>query len=321
MPWTAEIIADAAAAATRWDALPEGAAASPYATRAFLEGMAAVTGTALAYAFAGDGAGDVVGLGLLSRRRLGLRQGVRPPFMAYAALRAAALPTPADVNHARSWWAALLPLLEDHFDHLDVTLPPEVADVRAAQWRGWTARPLYTARLALHPDADPLATWSSRARTAFRQERRAFRVEEAREVAACVALCEASYARHGRTLPLPAPVLLRLAEGLVEAGEAHCLVARQGEQPEAGLIVLRHGPQAHYWVAGSRPGPAMRVLLGEALPRLAAAGVSCFDYVGANTASIAEFKRQLGGSLTPYHALVWTRPAWLRAWLAWRGRP
>jgi hypothetical protein len=44
----------------------------------------------------------------------------------------------------------------------------------------------------------------------------------------------------------------------------------------------------------------MTVLLAEALPRLRADGLAAFDFVGANTPSIAEFKRRLGPALVPY---------------------
>ena len=66
---------------------------------------------------------------------------------------------------------------------------------------------------------------------------------------------------------------------------------------------------AHYWIAGSPPGPAMTVLLGHTLPRLRDAGLQRFDFVGANTPSIAEFKRHFGPTLTPYfHLEKITRP-------------
>ena len=79
--------------------------------------------------------------------------------------------------------------------------------------------------------------------------------------------------------------------------------------PEGGLAVLHDGRTAHYWIAGSTPGPAMTVLLGHTLPRLRDAGLQTFDFVGANTPSIAEFKRHFGPALTPYfHLEKFTRP-------------
>ena len=73
-----------------------------------------------------------------------------------------------------------------------------------------------------------------------------------------------------------------------------------GGAPEAGLIVLRDGASACYWIAGSVPGPAMTVLLGHVLSRLQAEGVRYFDFVGANVPPVAEFKRHFGPKLVPY---------------------
>ena len=44
----------------------------------------------------------------------------------------------------------------------------------------------------------------------------------------------------------------------------------------------------------------MTVLLGHVLARLREEGVAYFDFVGANTPSIAEFKRRFGSELVSY---------------------
>ena len=74
--------------------------------------------------------------------------------------------------------------------------------------------------------------------------------------------------------------------------------------PTAGVALLHDGEQAFYWIAGSVPGPSMTVLIGRLLLELKAAGVDCFDFAGANTPSIAEFKRRFGATLTPYFAVT-----------------
>ncbi|HET6566995.1 MAG TPA: hypothetical protein VFG50_03460, partial [Rhodothermales bacterium] len=61
--------------------------------------------------------------------------------------------------------------------------------------------------------------------------------------------------------------------------------------------------------AGSEPGPAMSVLLANMLPALASSGMRTFDYQGANTPSIAEFKRRMGARLVSYYGIEkCTRP-------------
>ena len=76
---------------------------------------------------------------------------------------------------------------------------------------------------------------------------------------------------------------------------------------EGGLIVLVDGSSAYYWIAGSIPGAAMTVVTGQMLFRLRSEGISTVDFVGANTPSIAAFKRRFGPTLVEYPRLVASR--------------
>lgn len=120
------------------------------------------------------------------------------------------------------------------------------------------------------------------------------------EVEAAVALVEGSHDRQEHALGTPPETLAVLARALGRAGLVRVFVARRGGTPEAGLLVLTDGHTAHYWLAGSVPGPAMTVLVGHVMERLREEGAAYFDFVGANTPSIAEFKRKFGGLLVPY---------------------
>jgi hypothetical protein len=82
---------------------------------------------------------------------------------------------------------------------------------------------------------------------------------------------------------------------------AYAAVQKNSGKTEAGIVTLSEGDTAYYWLAGSRPGPSMTVLLGKLCERLYEEGFSTLDLVGANTPSIAEFKRRFGSTLVPYH--------------------
>ena len=242
------------------------------------------------------------------RRRGPYRVVVVPPFTQYSAVVLRASPSEAEVHARRSAFDALLAALEPCFARLGFFMT--LADVRPAQWRGWQVKPVYTYRLALDPD-DLLHTWSSATRRAFRKHSAAYRVEEQPAAAVIVQRCAESYQRHGRPLPADPTRLRTLVEALLAEEQARLFTATpaEGTTPEGGLAVLHDGQTAHYWVAGSTPGPAMTVLLGHTLPRLRDAGIQTFDFVGANTPSIAEFKRHFGPVLTPYfHLEKITRP-------------
>jgi hypothetical protein len=62
----------------------------------------------------------------------------------------------------------------------------------------------------------------------------------------------------------------------------------------------------------------MTVLIGKLLDELSQEGFEYFDLVGANTPSIAEFKRRLNPVLVPYFRVRHVRPRFLRILLSLR---
>ena len=246
---------------------------------------------------------DEAGVIVLWRRCVALKQVVQAPFTQYSALLAREPPSEALVHCRRDPLDALLQSLERSYAR--VQLLAHVDDPRPAQWRRWRVSPLFT--YCLDPGAG-VADWSASAARTFRKHRASFEIEESPRVAAdIVSLCRDSYRRHGRRLPARPARLLSLIASLGDC--VRCFAARRhgATSPEAGLAVLHDGATAHYWVAGSLPGPSMTVLIGHVLPLLHTGGITTFDFTGANTASVAEFKRRFGPVLTPYCTLTWHR--------------
>lgn len=178
------------------------------------------------------------------------------------------------------------------------TLALGAGDLRPYLWAGWTVTPRSTYRLDLADDVE--AGFSSSTRRTIRKESGAFEcVEDPALASEAVRLMLASYARQGSDLGLSEPALVGLAEALQDAGLARTFAARRGGTTEAAIIAATDEHTAFYWIAGSEPGPAMTVLLAHTLRQLAEDGVETFDFVGANTPSIAEFKRRFGPTLAP----------------------
>ncbi len=171
-------------------------------------------------------------------------------------------------------------------------------DLRPYAWAGWTVTPRATYHVALDHDVE--ARFSSAVRRMVRRESAAFEVaSDPAGAADAVRLMNAAYERHDEPLGLGDDVLVGLAEAFQTAGLAQTVVARRGGAVEAAAVIASDGRTASYWIAGSVPGPAMTVLLGRTLVRLAGEGLETFDFCGANTPSIAEFKRRFGSVLAP----------------------
>ena len=109
------------------------------------------------------------------------------------------------------------------------------------------------------------------------------------------------YARSGTALDVDAAAARRLVQRLLATDAARAFGVRDSQGVAlSAVVVAQDGRTAYYWIAGSRPGPGMTVLLAGLLPLLQREGFDTFDFVGANVPSIAEFKRRFGPQLTPY---------------------
>ena len=170
---------------------------------------------------------------------------------------------------------------------------------------GLTGQEKATWVVNLAPIEELMDAWSASARRTWRKHLGEYRFSEGGSTADLIALVEAGYARHGRRLPLSASALQSWSRSLMHAGLGTLYTLAEGSKLAAGILVLRGPVRAFYWLAGSLPGPAMTVLLGHVFEHLHQQGVPSFDFMGANTPGISEFKRRFGGARVIY-------PHWVR---------
>lgn len=245
------------------------------------------------------------GLLLFYRRRGPFTEALVPPFTAYTSLLLSSLPSEADSTQKST---PLLELLTSTHSlaYSALHVPPALSDSRPFRWAGWQITPFYTYHLALNNQAALLNRWSSSQRRLYRKHATDYAVEERTDAGSTIAsLCYASYTRQQRSFPLRESQLHHLIQLTHAAGLARMFTARHKASGvcEGGLALLVDDQTAYYWIVGSQPGPAMTILLGTVLPLLYHDGLQSFDFLGANTPSIAEFKRRFGPTLVPYYRL------------------
>ncbi|MDZ4698712.1 MAG: GNAT family N-acetyltransferase [Rhodothermales bacterium] len=275
---------------------------------AFLVEVARILGGALRlrpriYLAGEAGKTPLAGAIIHEKRRGPFRLGVVPAFTSYTPWLVSPPSTSSSVHGREAIEERLLEAIERDFDQVRLHLPPSVLDMRPFQWRGWTVSVFYTYRITLTPAVDPEATWSASIRRHFRTVRQGFDFrEETGTGETLIALSRASYARHNRRFPADPGALAGSVAELQRMGFIRIFTVRRASSSEVeaavGLLFARD--TAYYWMAGSIPGEAMTVLLGQLLGLLRDEGVTTFDFAGANTPTIAEFKRRFGGVLTPY---------------------
>lgn len=241
--------------------------------------------------------GDEAALLVHLKGTVPFRRIVVPPCTQYSAfLLPESIPSHV-VHRGNSPLDELLRFAEELSSRADLLVALE--DPRTAKWRGWQIQPLFTYKITLPTRSE---NWSSGTRRTWHSKRSRYEILEDINLASQVIdLCAKSYKKHGRSLPARPEALEALT--LAMGDWARVVVAVRGNTAEAGIILLHDGQTAHYWIAGSTPGPAMTVLIGEILPILSQSGITTFDFVGANTPSIAEFKRTFNPVLSQYYHL------------------
>ena len=249
---------------------------------------------------------DAAGAWLFSSKKGPFSRVIVPPFTAYTPILTA----------SSSYEAVdrLIDVITTRFDDVRLHLHPRNADVGPFEKRDWLTETLYTYCIDIGTiDAD-FRSWSAGPRRTFRKHSSAYRFQEEPQAARdVIALCMESYRRHNRPFPAPPDQLEKLANRLQNEQMIRIFtVAPAGENDiSGGIIALVDGFEASYWIAGSIPGPSMTVLIGRSLLELQTSGYKRFDFIGANTPSIAEFKRRFGAILTPYAAVSHCPNKWL----------
>ena len=306
-------LADAGARAA-YAALWGVAETTPFASLAFADAACAAYGFRGSLVLAGDAGAPDAGLVVYEKRVGPLRAAALPPYAQFVSPVLRSALDPASVHARASPLDALAAALQVRLHQAALRPDPWLVDARPLAWAGWRLTTAYHTEAEITGE-DGKGRWSRSTRRRARRHAAEFEIRSGPEqIPAAVALAAQSHTSKGLGHP-PRDSVERLARALVEAGMAEAFVAAPatGGAAEAGLVMAWHGERAHYWVVGSEPGPAMAVLVGHATDVLRARGVRRVHFGGANTPSVAEFKRNFGWHLVPVVRARWVGPRWLRA--------
>lgn len=251
----------------------------------------------------------LAGIPLLTSRRGPLRIASPLPITLYAGV----LRTPQASR-------ALVPIFESierryHFVSLNARWDEEERLILRA--RGWTTYD----RLTLHVKlGDTQALWAGYSQALRRKLRRipdgGFRLDTDPPTRVIGAMFERSYSRHGIRPPLPVATLERWLQELRVLDLVRCYAALQPDgRPAAVRVVLRDDQTIFDWLAGADPAVAPSAshwLVHQLLEHFSLEGYTVFDFMGANTPGVVDFKRSFGGTAVPYADAEWYRPALLR---------
>lgn len=290
-----------------WDALarqqPHGAV---FASRRWLSIVADLFGLSADAILVSDARGPVAGVPFLTRKRGPLRIAPPHPITLYNGI--VALP-----DAPREAIAAGLAALERRCHYAALLAPPHL-DARVF---GDRPRWQTTEQASIVVDvADFEQTWKQFTQSLRRKIRRAeeqslvfHRIED---TGLLLALHQKSYARHAIAPPLPADTLRAWVRTLQQEGIAECY----GASLPAGAViaaraVIPDGDVLFDWLAGAEIAhhdiAASHWLVARILQEASARAMRRFDFMGANTPGVTDFKRSFGGLTTPYLVAAYYR--------------
>lgn len=254
------------------------------------------------------GDAPVAGIPLLVHRRGPLRIAAPLPISLYAGFLQAADVLPLDqlLEHVEKRF---------HFISLSASLPEQYR--RTFGTRGWWLRRQQTIRLDV---SDMQSVWNGYAQSLRRKLRRAeeasFQLDNDPPTVEIVRMFEQSYLRHGNLPPIPGTIITPWLNLLRQRGIARCFAARHPDGRCAAVrVVVAEGGTLYDWLAGADPSVAPSAshwLLHSVIAWHSARDFQLFDFMGANTPGVTDFKRSFGGYEYEYYEADWYRPAFLR---------
>ena len=278
---------------------------SPFSTLQFAAGLNTCLGYKSTIFLLSKSSEDICGILIYWLKKGPFKIGVVPPFTSFSSLILPAAKQFSTSPEALEPYLLLLKRVKEAFSSLQFHHHPSLRDIRIFNWSRWSTSPLYTYHIDLQSNYGIQKNWSTSMKRNLKNQVANYIFEERPDqLPRVLELVQDSYARHNRPLPTPLPGLLSFARHLQNTGmvRVFTLTPRNEMRPTAGLALLHDSEVAYYWLAGSIPGPSMTVLLGNLLPQLQEEGFRTFDFVGANTPPIAEFKRRFGPTLVPYYS-------------------
>lgn len=316
---SARVVRLAPAEAQSWDAL---ASTQPlggcFASRAWLGHIERAFGYTAMLLAAEDNGRFLAGAVLLLRRRGPFMISPPAPISLYGGLLLDPAVAAADTREAVALASAVLAEAGKvcHFAHLSVREEPWAR--AALEQRHWSLRAQETLHVAIADPARARAAYSPSLRRHIRKagKRGVCRDRDA-AVGTVLDLHLRSYERHGSAPPFPRALLERWLGGLVQDGlvDIHCARSAEGA-PAAARVVIPFNGTVYDWIAGADLSlgdlSASHWLVDQLVEEYAERGMTTFDFMGANTPGISDFKQLFGGTRVPYIAAVQYRNTMVR---------
>jgi CelD/BcsL family acetyltransferase involved in cellulose biosynthesis len=214
----------------------------------------------------------------------------------------------------------LLKRLEREFKFINFSTSLNIHDARPYIWRDWKVKPQYTYILKLGDHQSILDNFSSSLRRKIKHcESESFKISAEGSITKLIELQEESYAKSGIKPVLTAALFEKLITTVKEKKLADVYSISLGDDIHSMRAVLKWNNNIYDWIAGSaasfRNSNATHFLLWNMLRNFSNNNYLYFDFMGANTKNIIDFKRSFGGELKEYYDITYYSSSFLQSML------
>ncbi|MEA1896867.1 MAG: GNAT family N-acetyltransferase [Bacteroidota bacterium] len=203
----------------------------------------------------------------------------------------------------------LLDFVEKEFQLISAALPPEFKDIRIFNWRKYTTRILYTYQGNISNPEKIIDNFQSDVRRQINKGKKYnYELKETlddKHLGSIFSLLEKSYHKQKHKLQFNKKQFTNLLRNPDLTANVRAYSIWLDNKPVAALVIIVDGFTAYYWLAGSDQNyfntGLNQLLLWLVINALSKEGITLFDFVGANTLTIANYKASFNFELIPYY--------------------
>lgn len=200
----------------------------------------------------------------------------------------------------------IIAFLEKRYDRIAITHHPNVVDIRPFIWNAFTAEIRYSYWIDITDLDRVFKDIDKKKRNLIRKcEKENIRISISDDPISFHQLHARTFERQGQKCPVPQQLTCRIYEQLASISKCRLYFAENTDECAlSAAFVITDDKRAYYLMGATNPDfrvhGSSNLLLWKVMQDLSQNGVEVFDFYGANTDSIAWFKRGFGGHLNPY---------------------
>jgi hypothetical protein len=220
----------------------------------------------------------------------------------------------ADI-HKRS--NLLLDFLKKEYAFINFPLSVGIDDVRYYKWNNFSAEPSYTYLINLHDKEQIMARFNQSLRRKIKiSEKQNLAVVRSNDIDPITRFVMDSYRVHQTSPPISAKAMKRFLQRMLENDTGRIYYLRKEGESVCGLVILLDDKHVYALFSGINTrfrDTQFTQYLHAAVMLMTEFQGRIFDFLGANTEHLEQFKRSFGGELHQFYRVLYYKNPLIRS--------